>query len=123
MIADRRKVWHSWEAAAAPTANQTFSLPVQEVVHRAKLLEEEIRWFRKWTEKNRRIEITYERVSVDLGREGPLDAELTGFLGQTPRMLFRPRHQKLTRPMREVLENFAELKSACDGAGLGRLVP
>ena len=122
MIADKRKVWHSWEAAAEPTADLTFSLPVQEVIHRAKLLEEEIRWFREWTGKNRRIEITYERVSVELGREGPLDAELTGFLGQTPRMPFRPRHRKLTRPLREVLENFAELKSACDVSGLGSLV-
>lgn len=122
MIADRRKVWHSWQANAE-TMSQTFRLPVQEIIRRAKLLEKEIQWFRKWTKKNNRIEITYERVSAELGHNGQLDAELAIFLGGAPTAPFRPRYQKLTRPMREVLENFDELKAACEGAGLGKLVP
>ena len=121
MIADRRKIWHSWQVKSG-IAPQTHRLPVQEVIRRAKLLEQQIQWFKKWTGKNSKFELTYERASAELGRSGDLDGELTAFLGRAPRAPFRPRYQKLTGPLREVLENFGDLKTACEAAGLGGLV-
>ena len=121
MIADRRKIWHSWEVKSE-TAPQTYRLPVQEIIRRAKLLEEGTQWFKEWTGKNNRIRLTYERASAELGLNGELDAELTKFLGRGPRAPFRPRVQKLTPPLHEIVENFDELKGACEKAGWGRFV-
>lgn len=122
MIADRRKIWHSWQANAEMSADQRFNLPVREIIRKAKLLEREIYWVKEWIAKNNAFEITYERVSAELGRGGQLDSALTDFLGHAPLAPFRPRHQKLTRPMRAALENFDELRAACEAAGLGKMV-
>jgi LPS sulfotransferase NodH len=123
MIADKRKVWHSWQVNDGTASNQKFALPARDVVRKAKVLEREIHWVKEWVRTNNALEITYERVSAELGHGGALDAALTKFLGRAPKGPFRPRVQKLGRPMREMVENFNELKAACDSAGMGHLVP
>ncbi len=119
MIADKRKIWHSWAKGAAETADRTFNLPVQNLIRRAKQLEIQTRWFKQWIGNARKATVTYERISAELGQAGELDSTLAEIAGGTPKKAFKPRHQKLTRPLREVVENFDELKQACDEAGLG----
>jgi LPS sulfotransferase NodH len=123
MIADKRKVWHSWQVKPDTAMDRKFELPAREVVRKAKVLEREIHWVREWVRTNNMLEITYERVSAELGRGGALDAALTNFLGSAPKGPFNPRVQKLGRSMREMVENFGELKAACDSAGMDHLVP
>lgn len=118
MIADKRKAWHSWEAAAEATADRTFSLPVQRLVRQAKLLERQTRWFKDWIGKARKIAVTYEQLAAELGSGGALDSTLADFAGGTKGAAFASRHQKVTRPLPEVVENYAEVQQACVAAGL-----
>jgi hypothetical protein len=122
MIAEKRNTWHSWEDQADATASQTFKLPIHDVVRKARILEREIYWFKEWTMKNLSFQMSYEQVSAELGRGGQLDTALTNFLGSKPVGPFKPRHRKLTRPLYEVLENFSELKAACEAVGLSSMV-
>jgi hypothetical protein len=117
MIAQRRKVWHSWQAGADAPEIKPYHLPVNEIVRKAKLLERQTGLFKDWTKMNSKIELTYEGVATDLGKDGPLEATLTTFMGAAPKKAFAPRVQKLTPPMREIVENFDELKAACEKAG------
>lgn len=120
LIADKRKVWHSWEAGAdAPL--QRFELPVHNVVHRAKLLERQTALYTDWTAKNRKLAVTYEEVSTGLDN-GEAGGRLSAFLGSKLRRAFAPKHQKLTPPLREVVQNYDDLRKACDDAGLGRFL-
>jgi len=120
LIADRRKVWHSWEAGAdAPL--QKYELPVGNIIHRARLLERQTALYADWTAKNRKLALTYEEISAGLDNGGAGD-RVSAFLGSKLRRAFHPKHQKLTPPLRDVVENFAELKTACEAAGLGRFV-
>ncbi|MEI9930874.1 MAG: hypothetical protein WDM89_10070 [Rhizomicrobium sp.] len=89
---------------------------------KAKLLERQIGLFRHWTNKNARVEVTYEQVASDLGKDRPAEHALTKFLNTGLKKPFNPRVQKVTPPLREVVENFAELKMACEEAALGHLV-
>lgn len=123
MIADKRKVWHSWQVKPETPMDQKFELPVREIIRKAKVLEREIHWVKEWVRRNNTLEITYERVSAELGRGGALDSALTKFLGRPPKAPFKPRLQKLARPMRDSVENFGELKAACEAAGMGHLAP
>ena len=123
MIADRRNVWHSWEKAAAKTADRTFDLPIQNLIRRSKLLERQTSLFKGWIRAARNTSVTYERIAADLGRGGALDSALAAFVGGMPDAAFTPRHQKITRPLPEVVENYAELKAACEAAGLGAHLP
>ncbi|HVU19378.1 MAG TPA: hypothetical protein VHE09_01515 [Rhizomicrobium sp.] len=122
MIAQRRKIWHSWQAGADAANHGPYKLSVEEVIRRARLLERQTGWFKEWTKRNARIELTYERAAAELGKGGALDASLTGFLNTALKKPFEPRVQKLTPPMREIVENFADLKAACETAGWGRFV-
>jgi hypothetical protein len=119
LIADQRKVWHSWEEAAAKTADQTFRLPVQTLVWRAKNLQRQIDWFKECTATVRRVTVTYEALARELGSGGELDESLENFVGGHRIAAFRPRHQKVTRPLADIVENFSDLKQACEAAGLG----
>jgi len=121
LIADKRKVWHSWEAGA-DRPPQAYGLPVQNVIYRAKLLERQTALYKEWTSRNRTIAVTYEEVSSGLEDGGEVEAKLSAFLGARPRRAFHPKHRKLTPPLREVVENYAELKKACEAAGLGKFV-
>jgi hypothetical protein len=121
LVASKRKVWHSWQAGSE-TAMSRFKLPVHEVVKKARLLEQQTAWFRDWTGKNAKLAITYEQIASELGKGGALDKTITGFLGASLKTPFKPRVQKLTPPLREVVENFEELARACNDAGLARFV-
>ena len=122
MVANRRKIWHSWQPGALAESVAPLALPVGEVVRKSKLLERQTRLFRDWTRKNTKIEITYESIATDLGKGGPAEVALTGFLESSPKKVFSPRVQKLTPPLREIVENFGELKEACEKAGWERFV-
>jgi hypothetical protein len=119
MIADERKVWHSWEAAAPKTADRTFRIPVRTAVRRARQLQRQNEWFGECTGGLRRLTVTYEALSRELGHAGPLDESLQAFAGGTAARVFEPRHRKVTRPLPDAVENYAELKDACGAAGLG----
>ena len=120
MVAEKRKVWHSWQADAPDT--KPHRLPVKEVVRKSKLLERQIALFRHWTNKNTRLEITYENVADDLGKGGTSEDAITKFLHTTLRTPFSPRVQKLTPPLHEIVENYDALRAACVEADLGHFV-
>lgn len=120
MIADARRVWHSWEAAAPKTADRTFTLSAQAVMRRAKQLERQILWYTSALSDARKLTVTYEQLARELGQGGMLDTEIAEFAGGILAGAFQPRHQKVTRPLPEVIENYAEVKAACEAAGLGR---
>jgi len=122
-IADQRSLWHSWENGAEEAQAGTYTLAIPGLVRRALDLETEKSWFKRWLGKVRHIEVTYERVSLELGRGGELDETIAKFAGGVRTRPFSPRHKKVTRPLKDIVENFAELKAACDAAGLGRFLP
>jgi len=122
-IANQRSLWHAWEKGAEEAQARTYKLAIPELIRRVQDLETEKSWFKRWLGKVRHIELTYERVSLELGRGGELDGTLAEFVGGAPNGPFVPRHKKVTRPLPDIVENFAELKSACDDAGLGRFLP
>jgi len=119
-IADQRKDWHSWEKGADSRDAAKYKVAVGHVVHRAKLLEEQSRLYREWTSKIRKLELTYEEIAAGLGSGGETEARLGEFLHSKPRHPFKPRHQKLTPPLHDVVENYEELKTACRARGLER---
>jgi hypothetical protein len=121
-IANRRKIWHSWQAGEESAARQSFKLPVHEIVRKARLLEQQTNWFSDWTSQNKKLAISYEQVASELGTGGALDEVFTNFLGAPLKKPFTPRVQKLTPPLREVVENFDELRGVCSDAGWTRFV-
>ncbi len=123
MIADKRKIWHSWQVKPETDTEAKFNLSVREVIRRAKLLQRQTQLFKGWTSGTRKIEITYEEISAHLGKGGETDANLTAFLGSKLRNEFQPRHQKVTRPVAEIVENFDELRTACAKDGLDWCLP
>jgi hypothetical protein len=123
MIADRRKIWHSWQVKPETEVETKFPLPVREVMRRAALLQQQTKLFKDWTGGTRKIEITYEEIAAHLGKGGETDAKLTAFLGSKLKNEFKPRHQKVTRPVAEIVENFDELRMACAKDGLGWCLP
>jgi len=122
LIASRRKIWHSWQVKEGEATDKPVKLPPYEVVRKAKLLERQTGLFREWTAKNKRLEVTYEQVSGELGKRGHVDHAITQFVGAELKKLFQPRVQKLTRPLREAVENYEELKKVCKEAGLGAFI-
>ncbi|MBV9991207.1 MAG: hypothetical protein JOZ72_07920 [Alphaproteobacteria bacterium] len=122
LIADKRKVWHSWEAGA-DRPPERYNLPVPAIVYRAKLLERQTALYKDWSARNRKLSLTYEEVSAGLEDGGEAQSRLNAFLGSKPKRAFKPKHRKLTPPLREVVENYDELKRACDAEGLSRFVP
>ncbi len=122
-IANQRSLWHSWEKGAEEVQARTYKLAVPELIKLVKSLETEKTWFKRWLRKVRHIDVTYERLSAELGRGGELDDMIAKFVGGVRAKPFTPRHKKVTRPLKDIVENFAELKSACDAAGLGHFLP
>jgi hypothetical protein len=122
MIANRRKIWHSWQIKGAAAANQPVKLPAHEVARKASLLQRETELFRDWTAKNKKLVITYEQANAELGRGGSLDKSITKFFGAELKKPFQPRVQKLTQPLHEAVENFEELRKVCMEAGLGAFI-
>jgi hypothetical protein len=119
MIADRRRIWHSWQIKPGSDMEAKHDLPVHEVMRRAKLLERQIGQFKDWTMANDKLEITYEEIAGAIGSGGEVDAKIMAFLGSELKNEFRPRHGKVTRPLAEIVENFDELNTACIKDGLG----
>jgi len=119
LIANQRSIWHAWEEGADRLAGRRYVLPVQELVTRARNLEVQKTWFRRWMLGVRHFELSYERLAAELGRGGELDATLASLVGGAQLRPFTPRHRKITEPLRDVVENYEELRSACDRAGLG----
>jgi hypothetical protein len=122
-IAHQRSLWHSWEKGAEEAQAGTYKLAIPELMRQAQDLDTQKSWFKRWLGKVRHIEVAYERVSAELGRGGELDDTIAKFVGGTRTRPFTPRHKKITRPLKDIVENFAELKSACDAAGLGHFLP
>lgn len=119
-IADQRKIWHSWEKGADAGITQKFKLNITHIVQRAQLLDRQSELYRGWTAKNRKLAITYEDIAAGVGKGGEIETRIGEFLGSKPRREFKPRHQKLTPPLRDVVANYEELQSACRAAGLQR---
>jgi hypothetical protein len=122
MIADKTKVWHSWEASSQG-GSKTIKLPAQIVARQAKLLERQNNWFKGWIGKNRKLSVTYEALAAKLGQDADFDSQLAEFVGGKRRESFSPRHQKVTRPLPEVIENYADVVRACEEAGLTEHLP
>ena len=122
-IANQRSLWHSWEKGAEEAQARSYTLAIPELIRRVQDLETEKSWFKRWLGKVRHLELTYERVSRELGSGGELDDTIAKFVGGVRTRPFAPRHKKVTRPLEDIVENFAELKSACDAAGLERFLP
>ncbi|MBV8978795.1 MAG: hypothetical protein JOZ13_15595 [Alphaproteobacteria bacterium] len=118
MIADKRKVWHSWQAGAEADGAKRFALPAAEVVRRAKLLQGQTQLFKDWTIGTRKLEFTYEYISPLLDAGAVEDGGIGEFLGAASAK-FKLRHQKVTPPLQAVVENFDELKQECEKDGLG----
>ena len=121
-IANQRSLWHSWEKGAEEAQARTYKLAIPELIRRVQDLEMEKSWFKRWLGKVRHIEVTYERASLELGHGGELDDTIAKFAGGVRSRPFAPRHKKVTRPLKDIVENFAELKAACDGVGLGHFL-
>lgn len=123
LIADRRRIWHSWQVKSDSDMNAKHQLPAYDVVRRAKLLKRQTEIFKDWMGSNRALEITYEEIAAHLGKGTETDAKITAFLGAGLKKDFQTRHQKVTLPLSEIVENYDELKAACDKDGLGWCLP
>jgi LPS sulfotransferase NodH len=123
LIANQRRAWHTWEAKAAETADQTFRLDAKAVVRNARLLARQSDCFeRRWMGSVERMTVTYEQVAASLGQGGALDREIAAFVGGSSVRPFSPRSRKMTKPLHEVVENYHELRRECDAAGLSRFL-
>jgi len=122
-IANQRSLWHAWEKGAEEAQARTYTLAIPALIRRVQELETEKSLFKRWLGEVRHIEVTYERVSLELGHGGELDETIAEFVGGVRSRPFVPRNKKVTWPLKDIVENFAELKSACDDAGLGCFLP
>jgi len=122
MIANHRKIWHSWQIKEDSDTNTPVRLPAYEVARKAKLLQQQTNLFKDWTARNKKLAVTYEQVAAELGKGGELDSSVTQFLGTQLKRSFQPRVQKLTQPLHAAVENFEELQKVCTEAGLGSFV-
>ena len=123
MIADARGVWHSWQKKDDATLPKTFTLDPKHLTQKARLLEFQIRWFQATFIGNcERMTVTYEQLVAELGVEKSLGKDIARFVGGATGDAYEPRHQKVTPPLYEVIENYQEVRAACIDAGLGKYV-
>jgi hypothetical protein len=87
------------------------------------MLQRQTEIFKDWTSTNRKIELTYEEIAAHLGKGTETDARITAFLGAGLKKDFQSRHEKVTLPISEIVENYDELKTACEKDGLGWCLP
>jgi hypothetical protein len=93
------------------------------LVERARLLEFQNRWFdASFIGNCERMVLTYEQLSAELGVEKDLGKEIARFVGGAVGDAYEPRHQKVTAPLYEIVENYHEVRAACIVAGLGKYV-
>ncbi len=99
LIADRRRIWHSWQVKPdSGLERRKHLLPAYDVVRRAKLLKRQTEIFKDWMGTNRRLEITYEEIAAHLGKGTETDAKITAFLDAALKKEFQTRHQKSDAP-------------------------
>lgn len=121
MIADARGIWHSWQKRDDAKLPTTFALKPARLVERARLLEFQNRWFEATFIGNcKRMGLTYEQLAAELGVEKALGNEIAQFVGGTEGTKYSPRHQKVTPPLIDIVENYEEVRQACVAAGLGK---
>lgn len=123
MIADARGIWHSWQTRDETSLPKSFTLAPAHLVQKARLLEFQNRWFQATFIGNcERMTLTYEQLSAELGVDKNLGKEIARFVGGTLGEAYAPRHEKVTPPLWDIVENYQELRDACIAAGLGKYV-
>jgi hypothetical protein len=123
MIAEARGIWHSWQPRDEASLPKTFTLNPERIVRKARLLEFQNRWFQSAFIGNcERMTLTYEQLSADLGVDKALGKSIARFVGGSIGEPYTPRHEKVTPPLYEIVDNYQELRVACIAAGLGKYV-
>jgi len=119
-IAERRKVWHSWQSEAAQMDAFTCSVPVNQIVNDARLLIEQTRWIgSRWMGRIPVLTVTYERLAAEIANpNSELLEEIGTHVGGEVTSAFRPGLKKLGRPLQESVTNHGELVDACKGTDL-----
>lgn len=123
MIADARGIWHSWQPRDEASLPKSFTLDPARLVQKARLLEFQNRWFQSTFIGNcEHMTLTYEQLTADLGVEKALGKSIARFVGGSTGEPYAPRHEKVTPPLYEIVDNYQELRAACIAAGLGNYV-
>jgi hypothetical protein len=123
MIADIRKIWHSWQNQSDRPLPKSIALRPELLVKKARLLEFQNRWFHSdYIGKCHRMKVTYEQLKAELDVEKSLGKEIARFVGGSLEGSFAPRHQKVTPPLADIVSNWNEVRAVCIAAGLGKYV-
>lgn len=123
-IAEKRKLWHSWQLSGENIDEGKIELPIDAVVSEALLLMEQARWISShWLKGVEHSVVSYEELTKAISDcDGKLFGRLALHVGGEIATNFKPKLQKLGRPLRESVVNYEDLVSACRGTPLEKML-
>lgn len=121
LAAEKAGVWHR-RAGANHTAPAKMRVPVPNVVHRALLLQRERENFVSWLAGARCFDIAYEDIRESGAVKNDVLSRLCDYLGIRASR-FTSTLERMTPPIRDLVENYGELRRTAAIFGMPRLDP
>jgi hypothetical protein len=120
-LAQARKLWHSSEPKADELMKRKHRLNPDVVVQDIELLMAQVTWIREhWLPGNRTLDVTYEELAETIREKNNLRQRVADFLGVTQKSEFAPNLKKIVTSVEESVENYSEMRQACERAGHGK---
>lgn len=119
-VSKQRAVWHSWQDVTEEKRKQRHRIDPKLIVWEAELLIKQAQWIGGgWCHGLDVLHTTYEDLVASVAGNGDALARIAQFLGGTLDPAWKPKLVKLGGPLEETIENYSELVSALNQAGLG----
>jgi hypothetical protein len=114
------RVWHR-KAGDEQHTGEPLKLPPMKMVHEALQLEREKENITRWLAGNMHFDLEYEAIAEDEDTRDRAMRHLCEFLGLKPPETFQSKYEKVTPPLRDVIENYDELAKVVRLFGEGKL--
>lgn len=122
-VARQRGVWHSWQSDQTTDIASSHRIDPDRAAYEAKLLRRQTALIREeWLESVQSFDLRYEEFVRSLSGDRCLLSDLATFVDSTGAESWTPTLKKLGRSLRDLVENYSELKTACVAYGLGEFL-
>lgn len=125
-VSEQTQLWHTWQLERESDGHERRARKAH--IDTAKLLsmchsfQLERRLVERWLPGTRHHTLTYEEAKGGLPGRKPGRA-LAEFVGARGRTASETLHERVSRSLPQMIENFDEVVTACELAGLGRYLP
>jgi hypothetical protein len=117
-LAEARKLWHSSDPNADELIKRSHRVKPGAVIQDIELLMAQASWIgQRWLPGARVLDVTYEELAEVVQNKNDLRQRVADFLGVTQKPEFSPKLKKIVTSLQQSVENFAELREACEKSG------